>query len=68
MIAGFEDGSTNVHFSSADDVAKVVLEAATDHKKQLRYIAGPDAEQLTKKRQELGLEQHFEEVSELYSL
>lgn len=68
MIAGFDDGSTNVHFSSADDVAKVVFEAATDNKKQLRYIAGPDAEQLAKKRRELGLEKHFEEVSKLYTL
>lgn len=66
MIAGFEDGSTEVHFSSADDVANVVFEAATDNKPQLRYVAGPDAEKIEKERRELGQQKQFEKISKLY--
>ncbi|MCW3169535.1 SDR family oxidoreductase [Chryseobacterium sp. 09-1422] len=67
MLAGFKDGSTDVHFSSADDVAKVVFEAATDNKPQLRYVVGPDAEKIAKDRQELGQQKQFEQISKLYS-
>src|SRR6218665_1282561 len=67
MLAGFKDGSTDVHFSSADDVAKVVYEAATDNKPQLRYVVGPDAEKIANDRQELGQQKQFEKISKLYS-
>ena len=67
MIAGFEDGSTEVHFSSADDVANMVYEAATDNKPQLRYVAGPDAHKLANDRQVLGQQKQFEQISKLYS-
>jgi len=66
MIAGFEDGSTGVHFSTAEDVAAVVYEAATDNKAQLRYIAGPDAQKIADDRKELGQQQQFEQISKLY--
>ncbi|RNL90123.1 SDR family oxidoreductase [Sinomicrobium pectinilyticum] len=66
MIAGFEDGSTEVHFSSPEDVAKVVLEAATDNKAQLRYVAGPDAQKIADDRQKLGQQHQFEQISKLY--
>lgn len=36
-------GQENVQFSSAEAIAEVVFEAATDQKDQLRYQAGPDA-------------------------
>ncbi|GAB3585375.1 SDR family oxidoreductase [Hymenobacter daeguensis] len=36
-------GQANAQFSSADVIAEVVFEAATDQKDQLRYQAGPDA-------------------------
>ncbi|MGS2740171.1 SDR family oxidoreductase [Sinomicrobium sp. M5D2P17] len=67
MIAGFENGSTDVHFSSAEDVAKVVFEAATDNKPQLRYVAaGPDAQKIAEDRQKLGQQSQFEQISKLY--
>jgi NAD(P)-dependent dehydrogenase (short-subunit alcohol dehydrogenase family) len=66
IIAGFEDGSTEVHFSSPEDVAKVVFEAATDNKSQLRYIAGPDAQKIASDREKLGQQKQFEQISKLY--
>lgn len=66
MIAGFEDGSTEVHFSSAEAIAKVVYEAATDNKPQLRYVAGPDAQKIADDRQKLGQQKQFEQISKLY--
>lgn len=66
MISGFEDGSTEVHFSAPEDVAKIVYEAATDNLPQLRYIAGPDAQKLSRDRSELGQQKQFEQISKLY--
>lgn len=66
MVAGFEDGSTEVHFSSAEDVAKVVFEAATDNKEQLRYVAGTDARKIAENRQLLGQQLQFEQICKLY--
>ncbi len=40
--------------SSAEQIAEVVYEAATDGKAQVRYVAGEDAKALYAQRQELG--------------
>jgi NAD(P)-dependent dehydrogenase (short-subunit alcohol dehydrogenase family) len=66
MIAGFKDGSTEVHFSAPEDIAKFVFEAATDNKPQLRYVAGPDALKIEKDRKEFGQQKQFEQISKLY--
>lgn len=66
MIAGFEDGSTDVHFSSPEEVAKIVYEAATDNQPQLRYVVGPDAQKIARDRKELGQQKQFEQISKLY--
>ncbi|EDM38467.1 short-chain dehydrogenase [Pedobacter sp. BAL39] len=66
MIAGFEDGSTGVHFSTAEEVAEVVFEAATDNRSQLRYVAGPDAQKIVDDRKELGQQKQFELISKSY--
>ena len=68
MIAGFSDGSTNVHFSEPEAIAEVVYQAATDGSNQLRYVAGPDAEQLVKSRHEMGLEEHAKSIQQLYEI
>ncbi|MCF0074265.1 SDR family oxidoreductase [Dyadobacter sp. CY261] len=68
MIAGFQDGSTNVVFSDPADIAEVVYEAATDNKSQLRYLAGPDAVAAADNRQHLGLELHSKQISALYQI
>jgi short-subunit dehydrogenase len=44
------------NFASADQIATVVYEAATDGKDQVRYVAGEDARALYARRNELGNE------------
>lgn len=44
------------NFTPAEEIAKVVWEAATDGKKQLRYLAGNDALSLHEQREQLGSE------------
>jgi len=68
MIAGFSDGSTNVHFSEPETIAEVVFQAATDGKAQLRYVAGPDAAELVKSRYQMGLEEHSKSIQKLYQI
>jgi NAD(P)-dependent dehydrogenase (short-subunit alcohol dehydrogenase family) len=68
MIAGFEDGSTNVVFSAPEQIADIIYEAATDNKPQLRYLAGPDAVAAAGTRQQIGLEAHSKQISELYKI
>ena len=68
MMAGFEDGSTNVVFSAPEEIAAIIFEAATDNKPQLRYLAGPDAVYAAQTRQKIGLQAHSEEISNLYQI
>lgn len=68
MMSGFEDGSTNVVFSEPAEIAEIIYEAATDNKPQLRYLAGPDAVNASQTRQELGIQAHSEQISELYKI
>ena len=42
------------NYSTATQIAETIFEAATDGKKQLRYIAGQDAAELWKARKEIG--------------
>ena len=44
------------NFSTAEQIAEVVYEAATDGKNQLRYVAGEDAKSLFAQREKLGNE------------
>ena len=44
------------NFSTAEQIAEVVYEAATDGKNQVRYVAGEDAKALYARRLELGNE------------
>ncbi|HEY0299621.1 MAG TPA: SDR family oxidoreductase [Arachidicoccus sp.] len=45
------------NFSSAEQIAEVVYEAATDGKNQVRYIAGEDAKAMYERRMEIGNEE-----------
>jgi len=47
-------------------IAEVVYEAATDGKKQLRYIAGADAQALYAQRQEMGVETFREHLGKMF--
>jgi NAD(P)-dependent dehydrogenase (short-subunit alcohol dehydrogenase family) len=50
LFAGFSED----HFSSAEQIADVVYEAATDGKDKLRYVAGEDAKALYAQRLQVG--------------
>lgn len=50
------------HYFSAEQIAEVVYEAATDGKDQVRYVAGDDANRLYARRQEIGNEAFRKEL------
>jgi NAD(P)-dependent dehydrogenase (short-subunit alcohol dehydrogenase family) len=50
MFSGFNED----HFTSAEGIAEVVYEAATDGRDKLRYVAGDDAKALYAQRLKLG--------------
>jgi hypothetical protein len=52
--------------SEPETIAEVVYEAATDGKKQLRYIAGEDAKALYAQRLEIGAEAFREEFGKQF--
>ncbi|SDR13182.1 NADP-dependent 3-hydroxy acid dehydrogenase YdfG [Chryseobacterium soldanellicola] len=54
------------HASAPELIADVVYEAATDGKKQLRYIAGEDAKALYAQRQEMGAEAFREQFGKQF--
>ena len=49
-------------YTKAEDVARIIYDAATDGKAQLRYIAGNDANGLYKERLELTPEGQFQKI------
>jgi len=53
------------NFSTAEQIAAVVYEAATDGKDQVRYVAGADAQALYARRNELGNEAFREEMRKM---
>lgn len=55
-MARFADPERAQLGSSAEQIAEVVWEAATDGKTQLRYVAGMDAQALYKQREQVGAE------------
>lgn len=50
------------HASSAEQIAGIVYEAATDGKDQVRYVAGPDANAIYNRRLEIGSEAFRKEI------
>lgn len=54
VVAVFMDPKRAENYSSAEEIAEVVYEAATDGKNQLHYLAGADAKAYYKSRQEVG--------------
>ena len=62
VFATFSDPERQKRGSTAEQIAEVVYEAATDGKKQLRYVAGEDANALYAQRLEVGDEAFRESV------
>lgn len=52
--------------STAEEIAQVIYEAATDNKDQLRYFAGPEANAVYNRRQEIGPEASAKEIRKMY--
>lgn len=48
--------------STPEQIAEIVLEAATDGKDQLTYVAGPDAQALCERKDEIGREAMHQEL------
>ncbi len=57
VLARFTDPARRAVGSTAEEIAAVVYEAATDGKDQLRYVAGRDAQGLYAQRKQAGDEQ-----------
>ena len=53
-------------FSTAEQIADVVYEAATDGKDKLRYVAGADAQALNTQRIKAGDEAFRKEFAQLF--
>lgn len=53
--------------STAQQIAGVVWEAATDGKEQVRYLAGADAHALYARRTEIGVEAFRKEIGQLFA-
>lgn len=58
---GYSEEKIN-SYSTPQQIADVIYEAATDNKDQLRYLAGPDAAALYNERLELGPETHYQKT------
>ncbi|MGD1844370.1 MAG: SDR family oxidoreductase [Salibacteraceae bacterium] len=54
ITALFSDPERSLSYSSGEQIAEVIFEAATDGKTQLRYLAGDDAKEFWAGRQQLG--------------
>ena len=53
-------------FSTAEYIAGIIYEAATDNKQQLRYLAGTDAVKLYEERMETGAEVQYTKMQEMF--
>ena len=68
LMAGMDGDNSIVHFSTPEQIAEVVYEAATDDKDQLRYLAGPDAKAAYAQRVALGAEAFRQEIAEKFAV
>jgi NAD(P)-dependent dehydrogenase (short-subunit alcohol dehydrogenase family) len=66
MKVFMEHSGNTFSFSAPEQIAKVVYEAATDGKNQLRYLAGEDAKRYYQQRQELGAEEFRKGLDKVY--
>lgn len=57
---------SEAHFTSAEQIAEVVYEAATDGKDKLRYVAGEDAKALYAQRLQIGDEAFRQQMEQMF--
>lgn len=63
---GYSEESIS-NYSTPKSIANVIYDAATDHKNQLRYIAGQDATALYTEREKIGAEAQYHTLHESFS-
>jgi hypothetical protein len=56
----------NTNGSTAEQIAEVIYEAATDGKDQVHYTAGADSKQMYDRRLEIGAEASRKEMSTIF--
>jgi hypothetical protein len=56
VMSVFMDPARAAQYSSAEEIAEVVFEAATDDKDQVTYVAGADAKGFYAQRLAVGVE------------
>jgi len=66
MYQAFLSGKTPTKVSTAEELAEVVFGAATDGKKQIRYVAGEDANTYVQQRLAQGAEQFRNNLAEMF--
>ena len=66
VAAIFLDPARAESYSSPEQIAEVVYEAATDDKEQLHYLAGDDAKGFYARRQEIGYEAFRDEIDAMF--
>ncbi len=64
--AAFHDPSRGVNVSTAEQIAEVVWEAATDGKDQVSYVAGEDAKQMLAQRLAMGVEAFRKRIGQAF--
>lgn len=62
VIGAFSDPARLAGYATAEQIAEVVWEAATDGKDQVRYVAGEDAKAIYARRLEIGTEAYRNEI------
>ncbi|MBB4805389.1 NAD(P)-dependent dehydrogenase (short-subunit alcohol dehydrogenase family) [Chryseobacterium defluvii] len=66
VFNAFTNPERRAAYSSAEQIAEVVYEAATDRNQQLKYIAGNDAKELFELRNAAGQENFRKEVKKIF--
>ena len=64
--AAFSDPRRQKNYSSSEQIAEVVYQAATDGKNKLRYVAGKDAKMMYKMRRWFGYEYFMKQIKKRF--
>lgn len=68
VVSAFTDPARQQDYSTGEDIAKVIYEAATDGTPQLRYAAGKDAVQMLGGRSSLSDEVYLEMMKKEFGI
>lgn len=66
VVSVFMNPERSKEYSSAEQIAEVVYEAATDGKSKIKYLAGEDAKSMYARRNEIGTESFNAEIDSAF--